>query len=120
MDRATTAVLQRLRRGPASTVELQAELYATHVPKQIFDLRREGFFIKTTRLPNGVALYTLLGLVLDVPVEAEIPRSGSVVALRSGSSGSASTGVPVFGDVAAIREMRSASGSWSRREANRR
>ena len=91
MDRATTAVLQRLRRGPASTVELQAELYATHVPKQIFDLRREGFFIKTTRLPNGVALYTLLGLVLDVPVGAaqgkpalDTPRAAPTRAPDSG------------------------------------
>ena len=60
MDRATTAVLQRLRRGPASTVELQAELYATHVPKQIFDLRRTGYLITTRRLPSGMAEYQLV------------------------------------------------------------
>lgn len=60
MDRATTAVLQRLRRGPASTVELQAELYATHVAKQVYDLRAAGYLITTTRLPNGVAQYRLV------------------------------------------------------------
>jgi hypothetical protein len=91
MDRATTAVLARLRRGPASTVELQAELYATHVPKQIFDLRAAGYLITTWRLPDGVALYRLTH---EPPHDYEhthpqppIPR-------------------PVFGDAAAIREMR--------------
>lgn len=60
MDRATTAVLHRLRCGPASTVQLQRDLFATHVAKQILDLRRTGYLITTLRLPNGVAQYRLV------------------------------------------------------------
>lgn len=104
MDRATTAVLARLRKGPASTVELQAELYATHAPKQIFDLRVQRYLITTTRQRNGTALYRLVS-ESGVPVAAvqgkpalDTPRAAASRAPRT---------VPEFGDLAAIRAMRS-------------
>ena len=110
MDRATSAVLARLRRGPASTVELQAELYATHVAKQIFDLRDEYECVITTkRLPNGVALYTLISEP-DVPVGAGqhgVVNHVECFGSRPGSNPAPSRApVPQFGDVALLREMR--------------
>ncbi len=54
-------VLARLQRGPASTIELQRELPAVHVARQIWELRHwYGWRIRTGRLPNRVAVYTLL------------------------------------------------------------
>ncbi len=54
-------VLRRLQRGPASTIELQSELPAVHVARQVWELRHwYGWRIKTGRLPNRVAVYTLL------------------------------------------------------------
>jgi len=84
MDRACPAVLARLQRGPATTIELQAEILTTHVAKPIFDLRQAGHNITTKRLPNGVALYTLVS-------EPQPVGKRAVVA---------------FGDVAAIKAMR--------------
>ena len=102
MDRATSAVLARLRRGPASTVELQAELYATHVAKQIFDLRDEYECVITTkRLPNGVALYTLISEP-DVPVGAGAIRVAPVLTVPAPSRAP----VPQFGDPELLRAMR--------------
>ena len=132
MDRATTAVLGRLRRGPASTVELQAELYATHVPKQIFDLRQADYNIATIRLRNGTALYQLVSepgvtqRILDrargaqaevdkvtgAPVGAGLEAQPRTTGTRITSPATAMeippapSRAPVFGDVATIREMR--------------
>jgi len=89
MDRACPAVLARLQRGPATTIELQAEILTTHVAKPIFDLRQAGHNITTKRLPNGVALYTLIGRVIVVE-EPSTPPSAK----------------PQFGDLNLIREMR--------------
>lgn len=50
-------VLDRLRKGPASTVELQKTLPLVHVAKQVYELRQANYRITTTRLPNRVALY---------------------------------------------------------------
>jgi hypothetical protein len=117
MDRATTAVLARLRRGPASTIELQAELYATHVPKQVWDLRAAGYLITTTRLPNGVAQYRLLGeptTIRAMTSEPDAPVGAGVADGRWAnddlvpSSGPvpAPSRAPVFGDPVLLREMR--------------
>jgi hypothetical protein len=119
MDRATTAVLQRLRRGPASTVELQAHIHATHVAKQVYDLRSRGYVITMARLASsGVALYTLLSEP-DVLVGAGlatargltgalVPVPGTVPApsRAPGSDENPSPRAPIFGDPALLREMR--------------
>lgn len=52
-------VLDRLRKGPASTVELQKTLPLVHVAKEIYLLRMAGYAITTKRLPNRIALYRL-------------------------------------------------------------
>lgn len=57
-DNARTT-LTRLRRGPASTVELQRDYPLVHVAKQIYELRQAGHYITTRRLPNRVAMYSL-------------------------------------------------------------
>ena len=103
MDQACPAVLARLQRGPANTLELQAAINTTHVAKPIYDLRQAGWTITTRRLPNRVALYTL------EPVSPL--RSG-----QHGDGGEKTTGAedhlaapskaPKFGDVQLIREMR--------------
>jgi Helix-turn-helix domain len=94
MDRACPAVLERLRQGPATTLELQDEIATTHVAKPIFDLRAAGHRITTRRLSNGVALYELLSgapeAVAAIPPIAAAPRA------------------PEFGDPELIREMRKA------------
>lgn len=74
-------VLDRLQRGPATTVELQRSLPLVHVAKQIYDLREAGWDIETTRLPNRVARYRLLGRAKELRQAA------------------------VFGDPVLIREM---------------
>lgn len=52
-------VRDRLAHGPATTIELQATLPLVHVAKQIWELRhRYDLRIMTTRLHNGIALYT--------------------------------------------------------------
>jgi hypothetical protein len=56
------AVLATLKRGPASTIDLQKNHPLVHVARQVWELRHwYGWDIETTRLPNGVALYTLKG-----------------------------------------------------------
>jgi len=100
MDRACPAVLARLQRGPATTIELQAEILTTHVAKPIFDLRQAGHKITTKRLPNGVALYTLLSeppLGTWADDERQFAEDVATRALRER---------PQFGDVQLIREMR--------------
>jgi hypothetical protein len=53
-------LLARLRRGPASTLDLQSELPLVHVARQVWELRHwYGFAIKTSRAPNRIAVYTL-------------------------------------------------------------
>lgn len=60
MTTQTQRLLDRLRQGPASTLELQQE-YLIHPARQIWELRHlHGFTIKTHRLPNQVALYELV------------------------------------------------------------
>ncbi len=55
-------VLERLQRGPASTIDLQRELPAVHVARQVWELRHwYGWRIRTGRLQNRVAVYTLQG-----------------------------------------------------------
>jgi hypothetical protein len=124
MDRATTAVLARLRRGPASTVELQAELYATHVAKQIFDLRAANYNITTIRLRNGTALYQLVSepeprtqgtaglvpasLMVSVRMGPDVPV-GAVQGKPARDTPRAAPSrapVPQFGDPALLPEMR--------------
>lgn len=59
-------LLRRLRQGPASTLDLQAELPLVHVARQIWELRHwYGFRVRTSRLENRVALYTLV--IIDPP-----------------------------------------------------
>lgn len=53
-------VLALLRTGPQSTLDLRAH-YVMAVGYVIFTLRAEGHAIRTTALPNRVALYTLIG-----------------------------------------------------------
>ena len=96
MDRACPAVLARLQRGPATTIELQAEILTTHVAKPIFDLRQAGHNIATKRLPNGVALYTLRS--------GQDEASGEKTA--SPDRRPAPSRAPVFGDPEAIRALR--------------
>lgn len=70
-------VLDRLRKGPATTLDLQALGTIVHAPKQIHDLRLDGWVIARTSLPNRVALYRLIGHVSDAPVETPaIPPVG--------------------------------------------
>lgn len=53
-------LLARLRRGPASTLDLQGELPLVHVARQVWELRHwYGFQIKTGRTPSRVAIYSL-------------------------------------------------------------
>jgi hypothetical protein len=54
-------LLRLLHEGPQSTIDLQARLPLLHVARQVWELRHwYGFRIKTGRLPNYVAVYTLL------------------------------------------------------------
>lgn len=54
-------LLRRLEQGPASTLELQDNLPLVHVARQIWELRHwYGFRVRTGRLPNNVAIYTLV------------------------------------------------------------
>jgi hypothetical protein len=86
-------VLSRLKNGPASTIELQSPPIV-HVARQIWELRHwYDWRIKTGRLPNGVALYTLVGRAETV---------GSVVARPR----PAVSPRPTFGDASLIRELR--------------
>jgi hypothetical protein len=86
-DRAQR-VLRRLQQGPASTVELQRELPMVHVARQVWELRHwYGWRIKTGRLPNGVALYSLIGAETARPVAAA-PKA------------------PAFGDPELIHDIR--------------
>lgn len=58
-DRARM-LLERLREGPASTVELQRGMPLVHVARQVWELRHwYGFRIRTTHLPSRVAVYAL-------------------------------------------------------------
>ena len=100
LDARAQLVLQRLRNGPAGTVELQRSPIV-HVAKNILDLRRAGYLITTTRTSNGTALYKLIGKLPDAPVEG-----GSPLRVSTPPSSRAPRTVPQFGDVAAIREMR--------------
>ena len=52
-------VLAMLRSGPQSTLDIRAN-YIMAAGYVIFKLRTEGHRIDRTRLPNGVALYTLI------------------------------------------------------------
>jgi hypothetical protein len=52
--------LALLRVGPQSTLDLHAN-YILAVSNVIFRLRLEGHVIVNTPLPNGVALYSLIG-----------------------------------------------------------
>lgn len=55
-------LLALLRTGPQSTLTLQRRLPLVHVARQVWELRHwYGYRIKTGRLENRVALYTLLG-----------------------------------------------------------
>jgi hypothetical protein len=107
MDRATSAVLARLRRGPASTVELQREIATTHVAKPIYDARSAGYLITTRRLPNGVAEYRLLKEP-DAPVGAGVAdgRWANDDLVPSSGPVPAPSRAPVFGDPVLLREMR--------------
>jgi hypothetical protein len=61
LSRNNLAVLRRLQQGPASTVELLAEKCGGIRPgARVFDLIEAGCQIKSDRVANGVALYTLL------------------------------------------------------------
>lgn len=54
-------LLGRLRQGPASTLDLQKALPLVHVARQVWELRHwYGFGIKTSRLPNNVAVYEIV------------------------------------------------------------
>jgi len=55
-------LLSLLSRGPASTLDLQRDLPLVHVARQVWELRHwYGYEIRTTRLPNRVAVYRLVG-----------------------------------------------------------
>lgn len=52
-------VLAELAKGPRSTLDLHKR-FLIHPARQIWELRHwYGYSIRTTRLPNRVALYTL-------------------------------------------------------------
>lgn len=76
-------LLARLHEGPASTVELQEAMPLVHVARQVWELRHwYGFKIKTGRLENRVAVYTLLpspDATPDGPRNVE--RKGEAVAM---------------------------------------
>lgn len=77
-------LLAALRTGPKSTLDLQKTLPLVHVARQVWELRHwYGFQIKTGRLPNNVAVYTLLPSPAahpDGPVNVE--RKGEAVAVH--------------------------------------
>ena len=54
-------ILARLRIGPATTLQLRNELHAMHPAARVLELRRAGHEIVTTRLPNRVGVYHLVG-----------------------------------------------------------
>ena len=103
LDKATSAVLERLKRGPANTVELQAMGMIVHAPRQIYQLRQDGWVITTTRLPNRVALYKLVGRIPDAPVDAGNPVRVTSSRPETAPASSRVPRVPVFGDVASGR-----------------
>lgn len=60
LSRNNLAVLARLRQGPATTIELMGpELGGIRPSARVFDLIAAGAKIKSERVKNGVALYTL-------------------------------------------------------------
>lgn len=82
-DRAQR-VLNRLQRGSASTVDLQRELPMVHVARQIWELRHwYDFEIRTTRLPNRVAVYHLVGVKARQPEPVQTLVFGDVETIRS-------------------------------------
>ena len=98
MNTAAEAVLAALRTGPKSTIELQALGMIVHAPKQVYDLRQDGWVINRKSLPNRVALYTLVGRMPDVPVAA-VQGKPALDTPRA-----AATRPPVeFGNIAAIK-----------------
>ena len=53
-------LLDALREGPKSTLDLQKHWPLVHVARQVWELRHwYGYRIKTGRLKNNVALYSL-------------------------------------------------------------
>lgn len=74
-------VLDRLRRGPTSTLEFQHSLPLVHVAKQIWELRQAGHAIETRRLPNRVAVYELKGVLPPAPRQTAV--FGDPVAIRA-------------------------------------
>jgi len=52
-------VLAMLRNGPQSTLDIHAD-YIMAVSYVIFKLRAQGHHINSKRMPNGVAMYTLV------------------------------------------------------------
>jgi hypothetical protein len=61
--------LEILQRGPASTIELQADEPLVHVARQIWELRHwYGHTIRTRRLPNRVAVYELVDVTYPVAI----------------------------------------------------
>jgi hypothetical protein len=90
-------VLRQLRTGPKTTIDLQRDLPLTHAAKAVYDLRHAyGFEITTRRLSNRVALYTLIAEPSPPLGAAGTPPPA------------APSRAPVFGDQAAIFEMRHA------------
>lgn len=68
-------LLAELRRGPRSTLQLQAGLPLVHVARQVWELRHwYGMKIKTGRQPNGVAVYSL---VEEPPSGPLCPKCGN-------------------------------------------
>jgi hypothetical protein len=83
-------LLARLREGPASTTTLQRSLPLVHVARQIWELRHwYGFRVKTTRLPNRIAVYELESAT-PVPLHAPVVQQGFGLAVDE-------RGRPVFG-----------------------
>jgi hypothetical protein len=77
-------LLDRLRRGPATTISLQSALPLVHVARQVWELRHwYGFVIRTTRLPNRVARYELIGMAPGNP-ETPAPADPVVPCPRCG------------------------------------
>lgn len=77
-------LLARLHEGPASTLELQDAMPLVHVARQVWELRHwYGFRIRTGRLANRVAVYTLLPSPNATPDgHANIQRKGEAIAAQ--------------------------------------
>ena len=61
LTRQCLAVLERLRQGPATTMELIP--ISTRFSARLHELRKQGWIIETDRIDkaSGVSLYTLKG-----------------------------------------------------------